>query len=193
MNKKLLLVFAVAGLMAAGCSKSVSPTSQSPVNKQGEQPKSSDIANSQAMDKDKMMKDDSMSNGKMGEDKMAKDSTMANEKMEKESMMKQEHGAYVDYSANAVAEATKNGGKAVLFFHANWCPECRAADAAFKADLSTIPSGVTVIKTDYDSNKDLKAKYGVTIQHTFVQVDSQGQLITKWVSGDVKMLIKQLK
>jgi thioredoxin 1 len=104
----------------------------------------------------------------------------------------QTKGAYVEYSPAALATATQNG-KAVLFFHAKWCPFCKSANAAFSSRESEIPSGVTVLKTDYDTEKDLKTKYGVTYQHTFVQVDAQGNMVTKWNGGDIDSLKANLK
>lgn len=101
--------------------------------------------------------------------------------------------AYKDYSTEIVAEEQRTGNKVVLFFYAPWCPYCRAADAVFKAKPQDIPSGVTVLKTDYDSNTDLKRKYGVTYQHTFVQIDAQGDMVSKWNGGDIDNLIKYIK
>jgi hypothetical protein len=49
------------------------------------------------------------------------------------------------------------------------------------------------LKTDYDSNNELKKKYGVTYQHTFVQIDSNGNMITKWNGGDIDTLKQNLK
>jgi hypothetical protein len=50
------------------------------------------------------------------------------------------------------------------------------------------------LKTDYDSNIDLRKKYGVTSQHTFVQIDSSGNLIKKWVWGrDVQDITERLQ
>lgn len=102
-------------------------------------------------------------------------------------------GSYQDYSPELVKSEQDAGHKVVLFFHATWCPECRAADKAFKANLDKIPQGVSLLKTDYDSNLDLKKKYGVTYQHTFVQIDSEGNLVSKWTGGDIDNLIKYLK
>lgn len=138
-------------------------------------------------DKDSMMKDNTMM------DEKKDDKTMSDDKMMDKNSMMQEKASYNDYSEQAVADAQKSGKKVVLFFHATWCPTCKAADAAFKADLSTIPNNVALFKTDYDSNKELKTKYGVTTQHTFVQIDKEGTMVTKWVSGDVDMLIKNIK
>jgi thioredoxin 1 len=37
---------------------------------------------------------------------------------------------------------------------------------------------------DFDDSIELRKKYGVTVQHTFVQIDSSGGAIGKW-SGSV--------
>lgn len=102
-------------------------------------------------------------------------------------------GSYKDYSPAAVTSEFKAGNKVVLFFHATWCPTCKQADAAFKTNAGQIPAGVTVLKTDYDSNTELKQKYGITYQHTFVQIDSAGNEITKWNGGDIDNLKKYIK
>lgn len=85
-------------------------------------------------------------------------------------------GNYSDYDQAKLANAEK--GKVVLDFSAPWCPICQEADKNFKA--SAAPNGLTLLKVDYDSSKDLKKKYGVTYQHTFVQVDKNGNLLKKW-------------
>ncbi len=113
--------------------------------------------------------------------------------MQEGAMMEQKPGAYKDYSSSVLAEATKNGGKAVLFFWASWCPYCKEANADFTANTGQIPAGVTVLKTNYDTEKELKTKYGITYQHTFVQVDANGNQITKWNGGGVKELVANIK
>jgi thiol-disulfide isomerase/thioredoxin len=90
-------------------------------------------------------------------------------------------GSYEPYSSDKIARAAS--GKVVLFFHAPWCPTCRQLDGNIQANLSNIPDGVTILKTDYDSETALKKKYGVTYQHTLVQVDADGNLITKWAGS----------
>lgn len=86
-------------------------------------------------------------------------------------------GAYVGYLQPAVDSAS---GRRVLFFHAPWCPQCRMIEADIKD--STIPSGVTIFKVDYDTNQELRAEYGVTLQTTFVEIDSDGELVNKYVA-----------
>src|SRR3990167_6169147 len=87
----------------------------------------------------------------------------------------------------------KAGYKVVLFFHAPWCPFCKAANAEFISRANEIPAGVTVLKTNYDSNTELKQKYGVTYQHTFVQIDNNENQVSKWNGGDIDNLKKYLK
>lgn len=88
-------------------------------------------------------------------------------------------GAYKDYSASAVS-STK--GTKILFFHAPWCPQCRQLEASIKA--GPIPENVTIFKVDYDSNQQLRQKYGVTIQTSLVKVDDSGNLVKRYVAYD---------
>jgi thiol-disulfide isomerase/thioredoxin len=86
-------------------------------------------------------------------------------------------GAYTTYNSNVIASTA---GTKILFFHAPWCPQCRALEKSIEE--GDIPSGVTIIKVDYDSNQALRQKYGVTIQTTLVKVDDSGNLVEKYVA-----------
>jgi thiol-disulfide isomerase/thioredoxin len=88
-------------------------------------------------------------------------------------------GMYLPYSSEAVAAAK---GKVLLFFHAPWCPQCRAIEQSIEED--GVPSDVTILKVDYDSNQALRQKYGVTLQTTFVKVDSQGNKLASYTAYD---------
>ncbi len=88
-------------------------------------------------------------------------------------------GAYVTYSSSVIADTD---GTKVLFFHAPWCPQCRAIEADIVPE--NIPANTTIIKVDYDSNQALRQKYGVTLQTTFVRVDDDGNLVAKYVAYD---------
>lgn len=85
-------------------------------------------------------------------------------------------GRYADYSAEAVAEECY--ADTILFFHAPWCPECRGFEEAIKS--GEVPEGAQILKVDYDSATDLRKKYEVTIQSTFVRVDSTGARVALW-------------
>ena len=131
-------------------------------------------------------------------DAMVKDEGDVMTKKEDEAMKKEETGAmmqkgsYVPYEAEKLAMA--NSGDVVLFFRASWCPTCRALDANIRANLSAIPSSLTILDVNYDAATALKQKYGVTYQHTLVQVDASGNMITKWTgSPTLAALIAQVK
>lgn len=87
-------------------------------------------------------------------------------------------GTIEAYSPEKLALAQH--GKVALFFHAPWCPICRSLDAQAAADPDLVPAGVHVLKVDYDTALELRKKYGVTVQHTFVQVDASGNALGKW-------------
>jgi thiol-disulfide isomerase/thioredoxin len=112
---------------------------------------------------------------KEGEDMMKADGAMM-EKAPDGAMMSA--GQYIPYSGDKVALAET--GDVVLFFRASWCPTCRALDTDIKSHLKDIPKGVTILDVNYDDSTALKQKYGVTRQHTLVQVDAQGDLVAKW-------------
>jgi thiol-disulfide isomerase/thioredoxin len=86
-------------------------------------------------------------------------------------------GIYVDYAPNIIASTSRTK---LLFFHAPWCPQCRALDTDIKN--SSLPLNVAIIKTDYDTHQDLRQKYGVTLQTTFVKVDNEGNLVEKYTA-----------
>jgi thiol-disulfide isomerase/thioredoxin len=128
-----------------------------------------------------MMKDEMMQSDK----KMMKDETMTSSSsevmMKKDDVMMVKGATYEAYSPEKLANA--EAGNVVLFFRAGWCPTCRTVDADIKANMNNIPANLTILDVDYDKSSDLKKKYGVTTQHTFVQVDSKGNLIKKWMGG----------
>lgn len=86
-------------------------------------------------------------------------------------------GAYVDYDAESFAKTT---GRRVLFFHAPWCPQCRELEQSIKE--GKIPAEVTIFKVDYDTNYDLRTKYGVTMQTTLVEVGTNGDKVNEYVA-----------
>lgn len=104
---------------------------------------------------------------------------------------------YVEYSKLNLENAKNN--RRVLFFYANWCPTCRPADANFSQNDDQIPSDVFLVRVNYkdteteEAEKDLAAKYGVTYQHTFVQIDENGAEITKWNGGQITELLQNIK
>jgi thiol-disulfide isomerase/thioredoxin len=94
---------------------------------------------------------------------------------------KEKQGIYDAYSPEKIALAKEY--KVVLFFKADWCPSCVIADQTLNKEFASIPKDIAILKVSYDTELQLRKKYGVTVQHTFVQVDEKGNLITKWTGG----------
>lgn len=129
----------------------------------------------------------------MQEDAMKKDDAMKQKAM----MADSNSQAYSEYT-KATFDSTADK-KRVLFFYASWCPTCRPTDADFKANLAKIPSDVAVIRVNYndpetdEEEKALAQKYGVTYQHTFVQIDKNGNKVTTWNGGQTEQLLANVK
>ncbi len=151
-----------------------------------------------AVEEKEQMKNQEMTK-KDGETVVSKEETSmmkdgAEEAMKKEEMMDSEMkmGSYESYSSEKLARAET--GDVVLFFHASWCPSCRGLSTNIEGNLKSIPEGVSILKLDYDKETELKKKYGVTNQHTLVQVDVNGNMIKKWSGGgSLDDLLSQIK
>ena len=94
---------------------------------------------------------------------------------------------YQDYTADVLM----NGETKVLFFHASWCPECKKANAYLQSILPSGEYSRSVYKVDYDTAKELKAKYNVVYQHTFVVVDGNGVKLSS-VQGPTEVQLEAL-
>ena len=128
------------------------------------------------------------------EDTMVKEDaqpTMTTDEQKGDAMMAQS-GTYETYAMEKVAMQTE-GNYVVLFFRASWCPSCIALDKDIRANLSSIPASLTILDVDYDNSSELKKKHGVTYQHTFVQVDKDGNMIKKWSgSSTLSSLVEEV-
>lgn len=91
--------------------------------------------------------------------------------------------AYKWYTPETLAQA-QTQGRTFLLFWVPWCSSCSALDVELEQRSGELPANVTVLKINMDHDKTLATKYGVTIQHTVVEVDAQGNEIQKWVGGD---------
>ncbi len=185
-NKFFLLLVAGVGLVltGAGCQKTTLPTTSTDESAamREETMQKETGAMMEKMEGDAMVQGDVMVKNETMTDSMMKDGTMTKDEAMKddkkdEAMMKAS-GSYEDYAASKLAWA--NDGKVVLFFKASWCPTCQSVDKNILANLGEIPANTHILKVDYDTSGELKKKYGVTYQHTFVQVNAQGNLIKKW-------------
>lgn len=105
-----------------------------------------------------------------------------------------EKGVYQNYNAEALSQA-KDKNK-VLFFYAAWCPSCRQQDANLTNSQDDIPTNLAIFKVDFDQEIKLRQKYGVTIQHTFVEIDNEGNEVQQWNSlyqdNDLKSIVDKV-
>ena len=91
----------------------------------------------------------------------------------------------LSFENEAQLDALAAKGTTVVFFYASWCPNCRATVTELNARWDTVNPDITLVIADYDKEKALKAKYGVTYQDTFVLLDDKGGAVKSWNSGGV--------
>lgn len=150
---------------------------------------------------DEMMNEDEKMDDMMDKEEWEWTEGEVNEMEEKDMMMEDDDKimdtkvevkskwVYADYLPSLLASADWD---IVLFFAASWCPSCRSADEALKS--ADIPDWLTVLKVDYDNSAELKKQYGITSQHSFVQVDNKLNMITKWSGAkNVDDIVAKLK
>jgi peptide-methionine (S)-S-oxide reductase len=74
---------------------------------------------------------------------------------------------------------TLTGAQILLFFHAEWCSTCRNFDKQIIE--SSLPKNLVIYQVDYDSATELKKKYSILSQSTWVQIDSTGKAYKRWL------------
>lgn len=113
------------------------------------------------------------------------------------SMVRNEVKGYVPFSPEVFNSSINT--RRVLFFYANWCPICLPADTSFSENADKIPADVTLIQVNYNDSdtdqaeKDLAKQYEVAYQHTFVQIDENGQELARWNGGQIEELLANIK
>ena len=191
MNTKIVVpVLIVVLVIGLGYLATNSPENEAvTVNESGSEAEAMESADVVVAETDDVMEaGDAMMKKEDGDAMMKKDDGDAMEAMgEGDAMVKEDvmvkedtgPGTYDTYSADKVAA---NDG-AVIFFHASWCPTCRALDRDITANATNIPAGLTILRANYDTDIALRQQYGVNRQHAMVQVDAAGNLIQKWDGG----------
>jgi thiol-disulfide isomerase/thioredoxin len=100
-------------------------------------------------------------------------------------------GKKVIFTTLADVQALAAKGPTILFFAADWCPNCQADLKDINANGDKI-GDVNIVVVDYDMAKDLEKTYGVTVQDTFVQIDASGNRLGIWNGGGVAMIKTRL-
>lgn len=105
--------------------------------------------------------------------------------------MGNEEGPFIPYKDSQQVMMLAEEMPTVLFFNASWCPTCREAREDFIAHSDSL-RGVNLILVDYDNSDELQKKYGVTYQHTFVQIDTDGKALSTWNGGGTGELLANI-
>ncbi len=100
---------------------------------------------------------------------------------------------FTTYSNEALEEALEADKRVLLFFSASWCPTCSGAKRDLAKNFTQLPNDLLILEIDYDTAKELKIKYNVVIQHTFVQIDKEQNLVTTWNGGGVGAILDNLE
>jgi thioredoxin-related protein len=98
------------------------------------------------------------------------------EQSQSEQASRQNGLGYIEFSEQKLADSSDSSR--VLFFHAPWCSVCNFYEG--QIEEQGVPKDVTILKIDYDSEDELKEKYNVTTQSTFVLLDSEGNIENTW-------------
>ncbi len=80
---------------------------------------------------------------------------------------------YSTYSEEKFDKAIKDGNQVALFFHAIRCPICHGTRDVITDNITELPNDVRIFEVDIDKRGDLKEKYDVKAQTTFVFFDEK--------------------
>ncbi len=72
------------------------------------------------------------------------------------------------FSQAAFKTAMADGKMTLVFFHAPWCPICKAQEPKIKAHLTGNYKHLTAFKVDYDTNQMLRKEMKVDRQSTLI-------------------------
>ncbi|MGA2479874.1 MAG: thioredoxin family protein [Spirochaetia bacterium] len=123
---------------------------------------------------------------------LKKEGKLADPKMGMQLRIAMSSGMKVSYKNLMSAEGLANKNPTVLFFAADWCPSCQADLKDINANGAQLGK-VNVVVVDYDKNADLKKKYGITVQDTFVQIGPMGEKLAIWNGGGVQGILNNIK
>lgn len=198
-----LLAVGVAFAFAGGAKEKKSDAMMAPDPKAGSAPNAMMAEDPKKdgamMAEDPMKKDDAM----MAEDPKKDGAMMAEDPMKKEETMMKQDSMMVDpakavfdlrglqpavlpYEGEAAAQRLAADKRVVYFFAASWCPTCKATYEDLKVSAMKAPKDLAIVVVDYDKETDLKAKYGITYQHTYVAIGPMGEKRSIW-SGSTKL------
>ena len=102
------------------------------------------------------------------QDKMKPMDKMSAPMADKNAADKNAMNAFKPFTKEAFAAATAEGKTTLVFFHAPWCPVCKAQEPKVLAHLNNDAKDVVAFKVDYDTNKALRQEMNVAKQSTLI-------------------------
>lgn len=128
----------------------------------------------------------------MSYDTLKKEGKLADTRMGMQLRAAMSSGMKVAYRNIMSAEALASKNPTVLFFSADWCPYCQEDLKDINANGRQLGK-INVVVVDFDKSADLKKKYGVTAQDTFVQIGPMGEKMAIWNGGGVQGILTNVK
>ncbi|HTZ52208.1 MAG TPA: thioredoxin family protein [Spirochaetia bacterium] len=135
---------------------------------------------------------DSMMMAAMDYDTLKKEGKLADTKMGMQLRSARSTGMKSIYKDLMASERLAAKGPTVLFFAADWCPSCQADLKDINANGSRL-GAINVVVVDYDRSSDLKKKYGITVQDSFVQIGAMGEKLAAWNGGGVDGILMNVQ
>ena len=80
-----------------------------------------------------------------------------------------------------------------LYFHADWCPTCKQLEERVLNNISSFPEETQILKTDFDTEKELRKKYNVTTQTTIIVLNANGEVVESLLNPSNAKLIATLE
>jgi len=84
------------------------------------------------------------------------------------------HGYSDLYTAERLEGLKSSGKPFAVFVGASWCPGCQRLTKEIHANQSMLPEGTAILTADFDSELELRRSYGVTVKHSAIYFDSEG-------------------
>lgn len=89
-------------------------------------------------------------------------------------MVNGEHGSAQEYTAERLEELKGEGKRFAIFVGADWCPGCKRLTKEIHANQASLPKDTVILTADFDTTLELRREYGVTVKHTGVYFDEEG-------------------
>ena len=93
---------------------------------------------------------------------------MKNDAMQEKVMAAPMMNDFKPFTAEAFKSAAEAGKTTLVFFHAPWCPVCKAQEPKVLAHLNGDHKDIVALKIDYDTNPGLRKEMKVDKQSTLI-------------------------